>query len=313
MQYDISNSQVVCSNPGQPIEQLVAVGRENLGSRFLLGLVSLADAARYDLPTAQLETQRTTATQSVFTTAAGRSFVAPTSDSLVAAAKMMTPDDAVGSWTTPYDSMRLAPAGIGAYPGVLLVSTDIPTQGLGKTDAHNLANFLTYAIGPGQVPGLSNGQLPLGYVPLTAANGLSGMAKYTELAIADVSAQQCVVPYPSGKAQPAPSCNLPSPPHPGNTGGGSSSGSTSTPPPVTSGGSPTSPGGGTVSTGPTKSKVSPKTKTLTPSPSASSLTPGPAAATYTSGAPGLALPAAALLALLGFGLSMFLSRRGSRS
>ena len=55
MQFDIANSQVNCANNGDiQTQKLTAIGREAPGIRFLIGVVSLADAERYQLPTAQL-------------------------------------------------------------------------------------------------------------------------------------------------------------------------------------------------------------------------------------------------------------------
>ena len=90
-----------------------------------------------------------------------------------------SPDDAAGTWPIPYDAMRTTAAGADAYPGILLISTDVPTQGLPSGDAKDYSELLDFAAGTGQTPGLGNGQLPDGYLPMTAANGLGSLVAYT--------------------------------------------------------------------------------------------------------------------------------------
>lgn len=222
LQYGISNSQVNCvvpqgttDSPGS--RRLAAEGREQPGQRFLLGVVALGDAARYQLHTAELQTQQTSSSTARFTSSAGRSFVAPTNDSLDAAAKLLQPSTTLNTWTVPYSTLRTTAAGKQAYPGTLLLSTDVPTKGLTATDAGNFAKFLAYAAGPGQVSGDGNGLLPAGYLPITADNGLSSMVAYTVRSALEVASQQGRVPLITGGFV-------------GDTGGG-------TPPPVTDGGS----------------------------------------------------------------------------
>ena len=298
MQYAISNAEVGCANVGQVDQKLTALGRQTPGSLFLLGVVSLADADRYELATASLETQRTTDSMDVFSTAAGRSFAAPTTASLLAAAKMLKPDDATGTWPVPYDAMRTEmPAGTNAYPGIMLVSTDVPTRGLPKSDATDYGKLLTFEAGTAQTPGLGNGQLPDGYLPITKANGLGALAAYTDAAATDVAAQQCVVPFPSGKAAPAPSCNLPAAP----PSGGSPTKTSST---------PTKPNESTPSI-PAPSSAAPSSSPM-PSSSASSaptLVRTGRTVALRAGVLGVALPVMALLAVLGGALSIFTKRR----
>ena len=305
LQYNVANAQTACSDPGQPDSKLVSIGRLPVGSRFLLGLVSLADAARYDLPVAALETHRSSNDTVVFTDATGRSFSAQTPASLLAAAKLLQPNDALNTWPVPYDTLRTSTAGVNAYPGILLDSTDIPTSGLDRQDAVNLSKLLTFAAGTGQTPGISSGQLPPGYLPITKAAGLGGMVNYTNAAAAAVLAQQCVVPYPSGKAAPAASCNLGT--KPPTSGSGSSSNST----PSSAGATPNQP---TPSiSGP---KTSP-TKTGSSSPSAtSSSTPAPQSAgkqhSIGAGLGGVLLPVLALSALLILAIAGLVAPRPKR-
>ena len=76
----------------------------------------------------------------------------------------------------------------------MVVYAAIPTSGLPAADATDYAALLTFAAGPGQTPGSGVGQLPPGYLPLTAADGLGGLAAYTLAAATDVAAQNGQVP-----------------------------------------------------------------------------------------------------------------------
>ena len=90
-----------------------------------------------------------------------------------------------------------------------------PPAGCRATAAADYADLLTFAAGPGQTPGEGVGQLPPGYLPLTAADGLGGLAAYTLAAATDVAAQNGQVPpltprrdpggrRPAGRERPPP-------------------------------------------------------------------------------------------------------------
>jgi hypothetical protein len=296
LQFDISNSQVVCQNNGaQDIEKLVAVGREAEGSRYLFGLVSLADASRYQLGTASLQTQRTGQSTDIFSSPAGRTFVAPTVTSVTAAAKLMVPDDTVGSWTMPYDSFSSARAAKNAYPGTMLLSVDVPTHGLPKADAGQYATLLRFLAGSGQTAGLLAGQLPPGYIPMNSANGIAKFAAYSARAAAAVAAQCGIVPLVSGAPTTGTgSCVAPA----ANTGA---------PPPAAG---PTS--------APAPSSSPPSSSSPPPSPSSSSPAPTVSAVPVAKtvgirpGAIGVALPVAALVALVALCLLAYNNGLGRR-
>ena len=194
MQFSVANSQIQCVNPGQQNQKLAALGRENPGQRFLLGITTLADAERYQLDSAALQTQVSSAAVKKFTSPAGRSFVAPTEASLRAAAGLLTADTAAGTWVLRYPSLRTDPAGASAYPGALLLSMAVPTSHLPPADAEHYAQLLRFIAGEGQAPGLGNGQLPPGYLPMTSANGLAAQVAYTRAAADAVAAQSGTVP-----------------------------------------------------------------------------------------------------------------------
>jgi len=189
LQYSIAQSQVVCTSPSPGVLKLTALGRQLAGVRFMLGITSLADAARYQINVAQLQTHVDAASPWKFTDASGRTFVAPTDDSLRAAAKLLTFDSGSGTWPIPYPNLVGPLAKSGAYPGAMVVYAAVPTGGLSSDDAASYANVLKFLATDGQVPGPVQGQLPTGYLPLTAANNLGPLAAYTLQAAEKVRAQ----------------------------------------------------------------------------------------------------------------------------
>ena len=210
MQFAIANAQVTCSQPVQGTtagQKLVAIGRQTKGFRFMIGLTSIADAERYGLSVAALETQSSVSPTTKITDATGRTFVAPTDASLKAATDTLAPDPETKSWPIDYAALRSDAKNADAYPGTMLVYADIPTTGLTSTDASALSELLDFAAGAGQTPGDTAGQLPPGYLPMTSANGLTGLLAYTKAAAVDVKAQNGVVPTLAGVNTPPTSDN----------------------------------------------------------------------------------------------------------
>jgi hypothetical protein len=214
MQFDIANSTTTCSQAeGTALgEKLTAAGRQTAGYRFLIGITPLADSERYGLDTAALQT--TTGT-----------FVAPSDASLKATVPLLRPDTSTGTWPIPYASIQTS-AGAAAYPGTMLVYAAVPTSGLPTADAKDYASLLLFAATTGQTPGDGVGQLPPGYLPLTAANGLGSLAAYTQAAALDVAAQNGQVPAVAGTTSPASGSGASS--GSGSTTGSGSSGSSGT-------------------------------------------------------------------------------------
>ena len=191
MQFALSQSQTTCAlNPINPRSlegaKLVANGRQATGSRFMFGTVSLGDAAREGLSLASLESTSSVSPQTAITSTAGRTFVAPTTAALKAAAQALKPDKKTGTWPIPYGDFRKNAA---AYPGTMVVYAAIPTKGLPKGDALDYSKLLTFAARTGQRPGTAQGDLAPGYLPMTQGNGLAGMAGYTARAASAVRAQ----------------------------------------------------------------------------------------------------------------------------
>ena len=232
MQYGLSNSQIVCKDAGQPNQKLVAVGKVPPGRRALFGLISVADAQRYQIPTVSLLSHVDANAASKFTSTSGRYFVAPTQAGMKAAMDLAKPDKTLGTWPIPYKELREA-KGKAAYPGTLLMSMAVPTQGLPATEAERYAKMIRIITTTGQVPGLSNGQLAPGFLPITPANGLANFTAYSAKAAAAIEQQKGFVPAvdgsdpkPSPTPTPAPTYSptpIPTPTY-GGDGGSSNSG-----------------------------------------------------------------------------------------
>ncbi len=287
VQFALANSQIDCvAVPGQTDgtgSKLVAQGRQQPGFRFLLGVTSLGDAKRYALNSAALQV--------------GHAFVPPTDRSLAAAAALLQPDSRSRSWRLPYAALAASST---AYPGTMPVYSSVATSGLSSADAKGYAAFLRFAAGAGQTPGLGNGQLPPGFLPLTKANGLGALATYTLVAADAVQAQSGAVPGLSDRLTVVPtsrpSASGPSTGPSGGAGGVVPPGGVVVPVPATPSGV-----GAPVAVAPVPQ--------LTPQPSAATrgITP-----TLASGVAGGLLPALLAVGLVGGLVALLADRLGRR-
>lgn len=192
LQFSNANSTTQCSqNAGTTLgEKLVALGPQTVGYRFMIGVTPLADVDRYGLRSAALETT-------------DGHFVEPTDASLRAATSLLKPDRATGTWPVPYPTIESSPKAKAAYPGTMVVYAAVPTTGLPRIDALDYAQLLRFAGSSGQDQGFGVGQLPPGYLPLTARNGLGTLARFTEVAADDVEAQNGKLPSMTDPTPPA--------------------------------------------------------------------------------------------------------------
>jgi hypothetical protein len=76
----------------------------------------------------------------------------------------------------------------------MLMSADIPTEGLSSSTAKDFSSLLSLAATTLQTVGTGVGQLPPGFLPMTAGNGLSAEDAYTLAAAKDVADQSGCVP-----------------------------------------------------------------------------------------------------------------------
>jgi hypothetical protein len=206
------NTQTRCdrSSPSDPYKT-GRLDRQGVGTRFMLGIVSLGDAARFGLHTAALQTKSTVNPKAAYDSAAGRTFVAPTAAGLAAAAAVAKP----GSTSEAFDlsQARLAKR-VSAYPGTMIVYTTAKTRGLDKAEAKKVASFIRISTSEGQVPGSGNGKLPDGYVPITKSGATAALYAQAQKVAKLVEAQKEPAAEPT-KAAPttaAPAASVPAAP-----------------------------------------------------------------------------------------------------
>ncbi|MBV9872296.1 MAG: hypothetical protein JO214_16925 [Frankiaceae bacterium] len=213
MQFSISQSTTACSQIDGTTtgEKLVPLGRQTTGYRFMIGVTSLPDADRYRLRTAAIQTTD------------AHTFVRPDDASMRAAVGFLKPDTSTGTWPVPIKTLVTSKKAASAYPGTMVVYASMPTSGLSATDASDYSKLLNFVATKGQRPGQKVGELPPGYLPMTAANGLGGLASYTVAAAKAVDAQKGELPALTGSGGKQPGHHQSPPPTP------TPSSSTSTP------------------------------------------------------------------------------------
>ena len=121
------------------------------GERALFAIGDQGSAAAFKFPVAEIQNDR------------GR-YVAPTVRSMTAALSSLTSTGGNGV-TQQVDFARQAAS---AYPLTMVIYAMVPTSGTSAAKAAAIARFLDFAAGPGQRRGLAVGELPPGFVPLTA-------------------------------------------------------------------------------------------------------------------------------------------------
>jgi hypothetical protein len=154
--------------------KLGRIDRQSYGARFMLGVVSLGDAARYGLRTAALQTKKGT-------------YVAASNASLSAAVKLSKQKDELGPFLLDQADVRRSRT---AYPGTMAVYTAARLQNLDKDDARKVAQFIRVSTSEGQRQGSGNGELPGGFLPITQ-KGVTGQYYASAQEVADaVEAQR---------------------------------------------------------------------------------------------------------------------------
>lgn len=121
------------------------------GQRAILGFTDLPTAERYSLPMVALKN------------ASGK-YVTPNSASIRAGLVQMKESEVDGVLLTNPDATDPD-----AYPIPVITYAVTSPQQLPADDAKAYSKFLRYAATKGQVPGIEQGKLPVGYVPLPAA------------------------------------------------------------------------------------------------------------------------------------------------
>jgi PBP superfamily domain len=140
-----------------------AVLPEIPGNRALFAILDQADAVSYELPVAALEN-------------ADGQYVKPTDASMTAAVNAMTTAKN-GITQSLIQSKKVS----GAYPLTMVIYAMVPTGGVSKQTATKIGQWLDYVAGQGQTTGNQPGDLPPGYLPLTAAMRAQTLKAATEV------------------------------------------------------------------------------------------------------------------------------------
>lgn len=163
--------------------KLGKIDRQGYGNRFMLGLLSLGDAARFGIDVATLETSPDR-------------FVGPTEAAQAAAVALMKQPK--GKPLAPYSLDQAAVRKAGdAYPGTMVVYAAAKTCELDKALAGTVASFLKIASTEGQVEGSGNGRLPRGYLPITKSGATSALFATAQKASDAIKVQKCAAAVPA--------------------------------------------------------------------------------------------------------------------
>ncbi|WP_139981377.1 hypothetical protein [Nocardioides litoris] len=169
------NVQTKCDyDAATKLYKLGRIDRQAFGSRFVLGVVSLGDAARYGIKTAALQTSK------------GR-FVAPSDASMARAVGLAEQDQRRQPFEL--DARRLVRDGK-AYPGTMIVYTAARLRGLDQDSADKVAQFVRIATTEGQRRGSGNGQLPAGFLPITEKGPTAPLFRSAQVVADAIEAQQ---------------------------------------------------------------------------------------------------------------------------
>ena len=191
------NVQTRCDyDQSTKLYKLGRIDRQSFGSRFMLGLVSLGDAARYGLRSAALETTK-------------GSYVEPGDAGLAAAVALTTQESKHQPFVLDQGDVKKSGQ---AYPGTMVVYTAARLQHLDKADAAKVAQFIRVSTSEGQQRGSGNGELPDGFLPIRD----SGVTKRLHDSAQDVAAAVAAQRAP---AEPEPTTD-PTTEAPGNGAGG---------------------------------------------------------------------------------------------
>ncbi len=168
-------------DPNSVPPKYTKAARNLAGFQRVIGLTDTAAAAKYQVVSASL------------LNAAGN-YVAPTTDSLSAAAAAMTADPAqpqVYRFDSTSEQAKGAP---GAYPLAMPVYAAVNAKMADAAVRTDYANFINYAATTGQEPGTAFGMLPEGYAPIPA-----GWQAQALTAAASIAAGGAVAATPTPK------------------------------------------------------------------------------------------------------------------
>ena len=164
--------------------------RQPFGSRVMLGIVSLGDAERYGLRTAALRTSGT---------GTSATFVLPSNPSMAAALTAASQTVPGGVFTLDRDAL---PAD--AYPGTMVIHTAAKLTGLDAADARRITQLIEVATTEGQIVGSANGELPDGYLPITATGPTAALHASAQVVAAAIAQQSGPITVPATPGPPPP-------------------------------------------------------------------------------------------------------------
>lgn len=153
--------------------KLGRIEQQGIGNRFMFGLVTLADAARYNLTVAKLQ-------------ASPGHFVAADQAGIESAVRQATQPAPLKPFEIGQDRIRKSET---SYPGAMVVYTAALAKGLDEAAAKQVAQFIDVSTTDGQVPGRGNGELPAGYVPITDSGATAELYTAAQKARATILAQ----------------------------------------------------------------------------------------------------------------------------
>ncbi len=138
------------------------VGAEQIGQIFMWGISDTGDLAADGLIDAELCSDT------------GTNCVGPSTASLTAALDSATTD------STGLLEVNPADPGTGGYPLTQVTYAAVATD-VSATDLNDYADLIDYAVTSGQTPGVAPGELPPGYLPLTASLKAQALTVVAEL------------------------------------------------------------------------------------------------------------------------------------
>ncbi len=145
-----------------------ALAPEIPGTRDLFAILDEGDASAFLFPTASLQN-------------ASGNYVAPTDAGMLAAVEHDMVTNRQNHITESVNLTNTSKAAWDAYPLTMVVYAMVPTGGISRAKAAKIAEWLDFVANEGQQPGLLPGNLPPGYLPLTAQMRAETLKAATEV------------------------------------------------------------------------------------------------------------------------------------
>ncbi len=202
-------------DPSRVPPQFISSGAQSVGQRFLLGVTDLPSAKRFGLNTVTLVNSDGTEVNAV-------------DQDITSAISSFVVDPSSGMMIRPSD-----PTGVTGYPlSTLTYAVTSPCTQTAEA-VSEYASFLEFASNEGQILGDETGQLPVGYLPLSAELRQKAQDSITLLQSSEIQLNcpeitplnpddETDTPVDNGSNEPDPSPDPEDSPNPDNTDGDSS-------------------------------------------------------------------------------------------